>query len=453
MKTRIYFKFAALAFAVALGGSARAYDSVTHAGLTERAALASSLHKKLIERLGRPLGLYDRLRVDLHDAELRTRLGHLDPEGGYAPDETGQESALGWLTAGAVLEGIPAARTRHHFYDPTRGTGLTDDADGQVMRTRVEDVQRGTGTVRGIFTGANFDGTGLASIAWVGAPRTLNEWGVARFLDERERAAAAATPAEREDALARALLAAGAILHVLEDAGDPAMVRNDYRVELEREGAPYDRFVAARYGRLAVPEPGGAPVVREHLMELFTDRAGGGLADRTAHRFFSEGTLPATGLYAEPQATAGRAAHGWAQSDDLRHLAAWTRFAGVGAVWSLDDKCRLDYAETLLPEIGRYATGALELLFRGKLELAEKDGALHVGVAELALGPGTVTIFADAPDGTRKPILTRKIDRAAVGDELGFASRPTGATHATALFRGSDSSGESIVIVQDLALK
>jgi hypothetical protein len=443
--------FVCIAICTAVCTDARAYDPPTHAGLTERAALASSLHKRLMERLGRPLGLYEPLRLDLNDGDLRQRLSRLDPEGGFAPDERGAASALAWLTAGAVLEGVPAHRTRNHFFDPTNGAGLSDD-DGSPLRTRFADVSNGIGTVRGIFTGANFDGTGVASPAWLAGPRSLNDWGLGRFLDERERAAAAPLAAEREDALARALLAAGAILHVLEDAGDPAFVRNDFRIELEQNGAPYDRFVERRYGRLAVPEPGGAPIARAHLEEYFRDHQGGGLAERTARRFFTDGTLPGTGRYSLPVASAGRAAHGWAQSDDLRHLLAWRRY-GDEIVWTLDDRCRLDYAEALLPEIGRYAAGALELLFRGRLDLAEKDGALHVAVGELALGAGRVTIFADTPDGARKPILSRAVSGAAPGEELGFASRPAGTAHATALFRGVDTAGEPIVIVQDLPLK
>src|SRR5262249_8936495 len=157
------------------------------------------------------------------------------------------------------------------------------------------------------------------------------------FLDERERAAQAPTPAERDDALARALLAAGAILHVLEDAGDPAFVRNDFRVELEQNRAPYDRFVARRYGPLAVPEPGGAPIVRAHLVELLHDKQGGGLAERTARRFFTDGTLPGSGRFSLPQVQAGRAMHGWAPSEDVRHLLMWRRY-GDEVVWQIDDR-------------------------------------------------------------------------------------------------------------------
>ena len=44
-----------------------------------------------------------------------------------------------------------------------------------------------------------------------------------------EAAVAGETPQVRATALARALLALGGVLTVLEDAGEPAHVRNDYR--------------------------------------------------------------------------------------------------------------------------------------------------------------------------------------------------------------------------------
>ena len=50
---------AALAFAARVP-AAHAYDpATTHAGLTERAALASELHRVLARALSRPLGLFE----------------------------------------------------------------------------------------------------------------------------------------------------------------------------------------------------------------------------------------------------------------------------------------------------------------------------------------------------------------------------------------------------------
>jgi hypothetical protein len=435
--------------ALLAASTARAYDAPTHAGLTERAAFASSLHRRLVERLGRPLGLYEPLGLGPErDDQLRQRLQMLDPEGGYAPDGgAGSQGALAWLTAGAVLEDVPAARGRHHFFDPSDGSGL-DQPGG--TRTRLASVAQGVGTLRGVLTGTAFDGTGSAATRWLTAPRAENEWGLARFLDERELAASAPTQRERDGALARALLAAGAILHLVEDAGDPAHVRNDYRVALEADARAYQRLVASRYGRLAVPEPAGAPVVRTHLVELFHDASGEGLADRTQARFFSNGTLPGSGRYARPVATAGPAPSGYARSDEVAHLAAWQR-SGGDVRWFLDNRCASDYAAVLLPEIGRYAVGALELLFRGRLELTSADGALHVTARELDLGAGTLTIYADDANGRRRSVGRQAVTAAFDGQELAALPRPDG-VRVAAVFRGVDRAGEPIVIVEEQSL-
>ena len=441
----------AFVFMLAFGGGvARAYDPPTHAGLTEQAALASTLHRKLVDRLARPLGLFERLRLE-PDAELRHRLDRLDPEGGFVPDERGANTVLAWLTAGAVLEDVPAHRERNHFFDPSSGAGL-DEMGQLALRTRLTDVQTGIGSMRGVFTGASFDGSGVASYAWAIAPRAQNDWGLNRFLDERERAATSSRPAERDQALVCALLAAGALVHLVEDAGDPALVRNDFRVALEADDRSYERFVVTRYGRVAVPEPGGAAIVKSRFLELFRDGSGGGLAERTQRRFFSPGTLPDSGRYALPEAHARSGPAGWARSEDVPHLAAWRRTQS-GVSWSLDERAFADTARLLLPEIGRYATGALEFLFRGRLAVTTADDLVRVKLDEIGLGAGTVTLYADGESGTRQKLVADKVTGARPGTELLKAPRPPWARQVAAVFRGYDDAGEPIVIVEESLLK
>jgi hypothetical protein len=441
-----------LALAVLLlAAPASAYEPVTHAGLTERAALASPLHKLLVERFGQALGLYEPLTLRGADRELGRRLERLDPEGGYAPDD-GRQTILGWLTAGSVLEGVPAERTRHHFLDPTTGQGLHDRQRDLAFRTRVADVQSGIGSVRGLFTGSNFDGTGMPAIDWLLGKD--NEWGLRRFLDERERAATAAKPWERENALVRALLAAGAILHLVEDMGDPAHVRNDFRVALEADGARYERLVAHKYGRVALPEgAAGEPPRRSHLVELLHDRSGGGLADRTNRRFFSDGTLPGESSYPQPTAQAGMAPTGYAPGDAVHRLARWDRDERGAIRWSLDERVLTDYAEALLPETARYAQAALEHLFRGRLAVDAGADELTVRASELGLGAGTLSVFADTAAGERRPIDRKTVSGAAEGDTLAIVHRPGWARHATAVFRGVDRAGEPLVLVEEVTLK
>jgi hypothetical protein len=432
---------------------ARAYHAKTHAGLTERAALSSSLHKKLGAQLGRPLGLYEPLTLDgdpMRDRdrrELERRLHELDPEGGYVPDH-GRLTALDWLIAGAAVEGVPAERLRHHFFDPLSGRGL-DDRDGSALRVRVAAAASGVGTVRGIFTGASFDGTGIAAPDWLLAHD--NDWGLMRFADELERSAAAPTAAARDAALARALVAAGAMAHVLEDLGDPTFVRNDYRVALEANDGPYERFTLHRYGRLGLPELATKPVAKLHLRALFHDDDGSGLGDRTQARFFSPGTLPDTQRYPQPSVTAGEASEGYV-AGAVPHLVHY-REAERGIVWSLDERCFADYARALLPETTSYAAGLIELLFRGRLEVAVAHGGALVTARELGLGAGTVTLYADVAGRPRQAVRARRIITASDGEALLDATLPAGAQRVAAVFRGVDRNGEPIVIVQEQAVR
>lgn len=444
---------AVAAFAtVAVALPADAYHAATHAGLTERAALASTLHVRLMQRFGRALGLYEPLTLDGGDRdparrELLRRLGQLDPEGGYTP-ERGKMSALAWLVAGAAVEGVPADRTRNHFYDPTRGSGL-DEVDGEALRTRLGAAANGVGTVRGIFTGSTFDGSGMASPAWLRSAD--NQWGLSRFYDELERSATAPTAAARDGALARALLAAGAIEHVVEDAGDPTFVRDDYRVALEADAGPYERYVIAEYGRIGVPELGGAPVTKPRIGALFHDGDGSGLADRTQARFFTPGTLPDAGRYTRPQTAPGGALDGYAPGA-VRHLAHYAR-TPRGIVWSLDERCFADYAQALLPETARYAAGALELLFRGRLDVAVTHGAATVSAHDVALGHGRVALYADGNGGARRLLQARELAGATDGQSLFEVTLPAGTRHVAAVFRGVDAAGEPIVVVQEQSLK
>jgi len=94
-------KRALFLLAILLALPAHAYHAATHAGLTERAALASTLHARLMQRFGRALGLYEPLALDGSNRdpghrELLRRLAQLDREGGYTPDR-GRLSALEWL--------------------------------------------------------------------------------------------------------------------------------------------------------------------------------------------------------------------------------------------------------------------------------------------------------------------------------------------------------------------
>jgi hypothetical protein len=310
-----------------------------------------------------------------------------------------------------------------------------------------------------------------------------------------EQAVVSKTSAARQSALVEALLAAGGIISVLEQMGDPAHVRNDLVALVD--GA-YERYVAENYGRAGVPAPGSMPVealAPKRLRDLFTVDGGFGLADRTARRFFSSGTLPGTEL-GEIPALAGKpplsgtpftddtgqpipeilappgwplATSGYVGNAQIKHLAAWNRLRAAeldprtgeplqNVRFSLDNDCYGDYAAALLPEIGRYAQVALDYLFRGELllSLPSNSAALVVRVAETALGTGTLTVLAEQPEGTRRVLQTQQTLPTRSGATLATISLSDADLKDThrlvVLFRGHDRQSEPLITSAQLLL-
>lgn len=436
-----------------LARPARAWDAATtHAGLTERAALASSLLRRFAALFGAPNGLFQTLRLDVRDergARLRERLARLDPTGGAAPD-AGRLTALGWLVAGSIVEEVPPDRRRNHFFDPTTGRGLRQGGPLASLGFGLAAVSTGADSMRDLFAGEAFDGNGAASVAWLAAPG--NDLGLGRFLDARERAVIAATPAERESALADALLVAGALLHVVEDAAAPAYVHNDFKTDLYDAEGPLVSFAAARYGRLAVPAPAGDAVPVAHLADLIHTADGAGLADRVARHWFSLGQLRGddrvTAPADMPALAAPAGARGYLYDEARRHLARFARDRQGRVTWDLDDRCHADYAAALLPEAGRGALSALEHLFRDPLALDK----VSIKNGPLALGAGKLTILVE-DNGTRRVVSQVEVSGAEAGAVLAPLPDETGDARVIAVFRGVDGAGEPVVTHVERAAK
>jgi hypothetical protein len=458
-------------------GPALAYDpATTHAGLTERAVLASKLHQVLTRRWGRALGLLEPLQIHSRFLEpgvrrsLWARLGALDPAGGYRPGSDGATTAMAWVVAGSVLAKTPPERGRNHFFDPTTHKGL-DDGPGlsglaHELRLSLDD---GT-TVRDMATGTAFDLTGHSSLDWIASP--ANDAGMPALLDQLERSAVAADPAERESALVRALLALGGILTVLEDAGEPAHVRNDFRGAFLRRqsatpwdtGSAYERYVATRYGRSGVPA--AAPIVRRPTLEsYFTAQDGEGLADRTQRRFFSEGTLPQDPVVDEATNTrdvarAARESLTYAQPGigelslkdmgerhymivDGRRAAAYVRVPGRVRFF-LDEAVFADASKALLPEIAGYTAGLLDHLLRAsvRVQVSGNVATLTLEGTGALQGEAKVRVFGDDVAGNRKELSAVAV---AVGQAV-TVSLPPGIKKVAAVVRAADGSGPFVAI-------
>jgi hypothetical protein len=498
-----YLPLALLGAVAAAPGRASAYDpATTHAGLTQRAAMASTLHAALAKRFGRPLGLFEPIGFTMasltHDEQrfLKARLDTLDPSGGYRPGDDGVATSLAWLVAGSVIAWTPAERGQNSFYDPSRGRGLDQGGGvggfGQSLRSIFDG-----GSLRGWATGTDFNLDGPASTAWLQSAQ--NDVGLLTFYAALEASVTAGDRAARNNALARALLSMGGVLAVLQDAGEPARVRNDFRGAFLHDaqsgtpgpfnrGSAFERFVADSYGIAGVPAP-GKPVERPNVLAYFTATDSQGLADRTQRRFFSDGTLPEDGVVDRDTTTQevmrdardsltyglpgvphlelremGRKHYVYAVGDErqgrlvltsqaprpptkgaptphARRLLAYERVPGHVRFF-MDRGVYADTARALLPEVGAYCAGLIDLLLRGEAAIKLDGGNATVSVtgAHGTIRSGQLRVFADDAAGVRKEIGSFPALALSNGQSVSVAV-PAGTRQVAAVLRGEDDAG------------
>jgi hypothetical protein len=434
--------------------------SSTHAGLTEQAALASRLHKRLVS-LGFGGGLFEPLTIPPADApKLIEALRLLSPTHGAVPDARGRQVALGWLAAGAALADIPAKFGANHFFDPSTKQGWRDPSRGVINAL--------SDKVREVIGRASLPQTGIPAPDWV--THKDNPFNLDNFYTQYAKAVSASTPGERARHMAAALVAAGSILHTLGDLGAPSRVRGDEAAHLEPLGAGpddlgsrFERIAALAYGRLGVPAPSRI-VTRTRIRDFFSTQDGQGLADLVARTYFSSNTLPENTRIggktfkpklARPQPTVPDRLNLMAASRDegtmLRDtagtcLARYRVERGAVEFW-LDDECMLEQVTAVLPEVSAFETGLLEFLLRGELDIQLTDSVVVTGAN---LGPGTVEIYAEDGRGIRTKLGGGNV--AANQTELLRAGAPGGAVRILAVYRGTDAQGEPLVAVGAIAL-
>jgi hypothetical protein len=463
-----------LALGLRPGPSSAWEAATTHAGLTEQAALHSTLHDRLRAAFGEERGLFAALTVPPADAPaLFQILRTLNPTHGYVPDSRGRLLALGWLAAGSVVADMPPRHAANHFFDPATGRGLSD----ATLRGLSSSVRHR------LYTWLGSEGLvrdGVPAPEWV--VHADNPMNLDGFVAQYARAVTSATPAERSRHMAGMLLAAGAILHVLQDMGSPAHVRNDLAAQLDQVGhdpfdvgSRFERVAALAYGRLGVPVP-NMEITASRLRAFFTTDARTGLADRTSQRFFSSYTLPRS-IRVRP-GSGSHAMGSMLQSSLVRARPAplprldleAARGAGARLVddhgmcvagyqmrqnvlsWHMDAECMAEQAAVLLPEVAAYSTGLLNFLFRGTIEFARQQDGIHAMAAGAEFGAGTLEIFWDDARGVRTRYGEIEIKSAGAGRALaGVPAPPQGARAVAVLFRGKDQSGEPLVAAGYLA--
>ncbi len=452
--------------ALAIGaGSAYAWEpETTQAGLAEQAALSSRLHKRLVT-LGFSGGLFEPLTIPPADAPaLLSDLKLLAPSHGMVPDARGRQTALAWIAAGAALADVPAKNGANHFFDVTTGQGW-HRPDRSLIGSLTDDVRKSMGR-------ADLPARGVAAPDWVIDKN--NPFNLAAFLDQYGKAVTAATPGERSRHMAAALIAAGAMLHVLGDLGAPSRVRGDEAAHLaplgggpDDLGSRFERIAALAFGRLGVPAPSRV-VTRAHLRDFFTAPGGKGLADEVANGYFSPGTLPEparVGPEVHPRlrralpALPPRLNLMAASRDDgttLRDangtcLARYKVEHNIVS-FSIDDDCMLEQVTQILPEVASFETGLLDFLLRGELTITVGQ---TVVVSGKGLGVGAVDVLVEDDRGVRTKLGSAQTLLARGGDaavELARVPLPAAGTRIVAVFRGADQSGEPIVAVGAIPL-
>lgn len=457
---------AGILLAAAIVAPAHAWEAqTTHAGLAEQAAAGSVLHTRLVE-LGFSGGLYDELTVPPEDAPaLLDSLAQYSPVGGFTPDSRGRQFAVGWLVAGAVLADSSADWAANHFYDPATGKGLS------ASRTL---LQRAT-----MLLGEALPPThGTSALDWISSAD--NPLGLQGFTDQYAKAVRAKTPGERQRHMAGALIAAGAVLHVLQDLGSPSHVRDDLSAHLERLGpdandlgSRFERIAALAYGRLGVPAADA--IARPSIAAFFHDADGLGLADVTAGAYFSASTLPhdvslqtqrardeleqrLTRALVRPLPSLPSRLNLLAAGDEDGAtldpggtcLARYHVDNGT-LTFSTDDECMLDQVDAILPQVVGYGAGLIDHLLRGELivtaDPAAAKGTLGVTIASrIALGAGSLELFSEDARGVRTPIgAATSVANAQAGAVLGTAVANEGGVRIVALFTGVDGTGEAVV--------
>ncbi len=448
--------------AIAVGALARpaaAWEpSTTHAGLAEQAALKSRLHKRLVA-IGFGGGLFEALTIPPADAPtLTSALKLLSPSHGSVPDSRGRQSALAWLAAGSALADIPASHGANHFFDPRTGKGW-EMPDRSLIAGLSDKVRQVLGRL-------SLPQKGTSAVAWVTAKD--NPFNLDNFMSQYAKAVSAPTAGERSRHMAAALVAAGAMMHVLGDLGAPSRVRNDAAAHFDNLGAGpddlgsrFERIAALAYGRLGIPSP-SRTITRTHLVDYFSSRDGTGLADIIERSYFSPNTLPGASrvsteskpklvrpLPALPSKLNVMAANrddGTVLRDKSGTCLARYRVTDDVLRFSLDDDCMLEQLAQILPEVAAYETGLLDFLLRGELTIS---GGGMLTVTGPGLGAGSTEIYVEDERGVRTKLATTT---SAPGAPLAQIAAPASGIRIVAVFRGTDAAGEPIVAVGGMSL-
>lgn len=431
-------------------------NKLTHPAITERAV--NSSEAKIDDYLKTQLGLSGGLSTQLHwdfpsDIELRmTSNNKVEP--------TKTKTILDWLKAGSSIEDEDGRwwpiRPRHHFYDPTRNSGLDNQSDHPEWEQYA-------------CSQTGFDFTGLSALDWATAgiaqkdPRNNHDkWGTARTIFYQ--ALTEQDSAIREARLAESLMKLGCVMHLLEDQGVPAHTRNDFLFSHYRTWYDHGNDLENDIEKRASSNGGWqwigtSPVIFNTVAKYFdTDSRNAdaylgngntppvtwGLSECTNYQFLSYSTIfvPNNGsLYYFPHPSLSHIDNFTVENNKMYYngsnygvphmaRALYTYYKIIYGGYTVppsvveiidnqnttdDEKVFADYANITIPRTIDYVTGLANYFFRGKLKVTYNgdDGSTaHIaiknksmnGTVEQTLIGGTFELYWEDADGDRTPV-------------------------------------------------
>lgn len=347
----------------------------------------------------------------------------------------------------------PPFRVRHHFFDPHFDRPLTMKASDTIA---IE--------------------LGERAPDWALEDRRTyltQQFSYRDALEAFSRAVILEKASDRDAAFAQTFEALGHVIHLLQDVGSPEHARNDFHLPLGSNRSLFEQHLDEATVMPSLKYGGYLPPDFETAREFWVSplRDGSGLAEFSNRNFVSADTNfsvsnadpPIGGEYPSPVRDDSTA-----HDVDVQSLSAvplrdrWGRllegkvtFYGAPVVDAVtggtefnDRLTTLSYfgrdlaskgeerlftinrfnverhAEFLVPRAVGYSAGLLNHFFRGRLEStfgddpADPTGALLTVInrSPEAIGPGTLGVYVDDPEGARRPVGAAEI-RTAVGPD------------------------------------
>jgi hypothetical protein len=387
---RCYIPIVTLAlFVGCLSARAWPYDLETHRAINHGAVDRSSLNDQLRVVLGLPAGI----STIFSGRNVRE-----------------------WIREGGAFEDDPITRTANHFHYPLRewNRALLTDPPGNSLAIQ-------------------------SSVLWAQNPdqrpflASAETWSWIRARLEFRDALTMPDISDRNTAFGNTFRALGQVLHLVVDGSVPAHTRNDSHVS----GEPLEVWLEAQAQRRPAETPDEARArflarfvpISEHFSPSILGMPPNPFAPIPIAKVFDADAYDGT---VGTSALTGGLAVGITEFANANFFSGSTVFAdrfgtthhrysplpSSGPPWTggLDPVVHDEYARHLIPRAVGYSASLLDYFFRGRLDLAIDAAQLELRVtnrSDEAIGPGTLSVYCDDPNGNRV-----KLDEMTVTQEV-----------------------------------